>query len=405
MIKAYAFFNVPSIMKRKILFVISDPQESQDIAHLLGSARTLWDVTYARTGYECLKCLEEGACDVVVCEMRLPDRDGVDLLNEVLAKYPATTRIVLADLEERQTVAKCLGAAHQVLAKPYDAKRLKSALTRALETDAWTPGETARRLISQMTRLPSPPYIYFRVMRELRMFEPSLDNIGALISRDPVMSAKLLHAANSAALGLGMSVVNPAEAVMYLGLETTQALVLLSHTCSFYEQIEAPLFSVEQIWAHSIRAGQLAKKIAQSRKEEGALLEECFTAGLLHDMGKLILAANSPKQYREAMQLARAQNIPENDAERQVLGADHAEVGGCLLAGWGLPWLIVEAVAMHHEPRVNGKPEFSPLAAVHAANCLEHQVAGSSKPPAMDLNYLAAAGLSGELDKWKALAG
>jgi putative nucleotidyltransferase with HDIG domain len=242
-------------------------------------------------------------------------------------------------------------------------------------------------------------------MRELRMFEPSLDNIGALISRDPVMSAKLLHAANSAALGLGLAVVSPAEAVLYLGLERTQALVLLSHTCSFYEQIEAPLFSVEHIWSHSIRVGQLARKIAQSRKEDAELAEECFTAGLLHDMGKLILAANSPKQYREAMQLARAKNIPEWEAERQTLGADHAEVGGCLLAGWGLPWPIVEAVAMHHAPRVNGKPGFTPLAVVHAANALESKVAGDTKLPAIDAEYLAKAGIAQELEGWSALAG
>lgn len=390
-------------MKRTILFVIGDPQQTRDLSQLLADCRAPWEMTYVRTSAEALAHLQAHPCDLVVAAMSLPDRGGVELMNEIMERHTGAARMLLGDIEEREWVVQSLGTAHQVLLSPFDAWRLKAALARALESEPWVPGKIARKLIAEMKCLPSPPYIYFRVMREMRLPEPSVENIGTLISRDPVMSAKLLRAANSASMGLGMQVVSPVEAVMYLGLENTQGLVLLAHSCSFFEQIKAPFFSVDQVWNHSIRTGQLAQKIARARHEQTSLVDECFTAGLLHDMGKMILAANHTEKFRESMRLVRNSGLQENDAENQVFGTNHAEVGGCLLAGWGVPWPIVEAVALHHAPRVIGQPGFNALAAVHAANHIAR--IKEPHPPRVDMEFLKTCGLEGEFETWKALAG
>jgi HD-like signal output (HDOD) protein len=104
---------------------------------------------------------------------------------------------------------------------------------------------------------------------------------------------------NSAAFGLQRPVSSPAEAVMYLGIETTKSLVLLAHTYSHFERIPPAVFSVDQLWRHSLAVGRLARAIARAERVGEDVSDQSFTAGLLHDMGKLVLAANHPDLYAQ----------------------------------------------------------------------------------------------------------
>jgi HD-like signal output (HDOD) protein len=128
---------------------------------------------------------------------------------------------------------------------------------------------------------------------------------------------------------------------------------------------------------------------------------------LLHDIGKLLLAANLPEVYQEALDMAQTLVIPIPEAERNVIGASHAEIGGYLLGLWGLPQPVVDAVAFHHHPNQCPQKDFQPLTAVHVANALDRSKTTPGLPilnDEIDRDYLDQLGFSSRMEEWRALA-
>jgi HD-like signal output (HDOD) protein/CheY-like chemotaxis protein len=391
-------------MKRRILFV----GENQPLwlafrAHFSQNEGG-WVAEFARTGPEALAWILNSKFDAVFADVQLSDMTGVEFLDEIVRQRPKVLRIVLSDIFEVENTLKCIGKAHHHLVKPCDGPTVIRALNKALDQEAWLPSDTLQGLISQMPNLPSPPEMYFQIALEMQSPNASVETVGKLIARDPAIAAKVLQLANSAVFGLQLQVANPVEAVNYIGLETTKALVLLAHTFSSFEQVELSSFSIEALWRHSLRVGDFARRITLTENGDPNMAEEAFTAGLLHDLGKLLFAANLPQQFGEALEMARAQYRSLWEVESQVFGATHADVGACVLSVWGLPAQIVESVASHHHPlRLLTRP-FSPMTAVFAANILEHEAhpENTAMPQAgIDLTYLKDLGLSERADEWR----
>jgi putative nucleotidyltransferase with HDIG domain len=306
---------------------------------------------------------------------------------------------LLAHLTDKRGLLKCVGTAHQFIAKPCEAGRLQAALERAFTFDLWLPGESVRKLVGQLKKLPSPPELFFRIAQALDAAE-SLDTIGDLIGRDVAITAKLLQLVNSAAFGLGSRISDPQEAVLHLGLETTKSLILLAHCFSYFNDLKARDFSADELWQHSLRVSQLAAAIATAEKASVEVIEACRTAGLLHDLGKIGLAANLPKQFSEAVALSRAENVPLWEAETRVLGASHAEAGAALLATWGLVPELVEALALHHLPAQLVNHGFCPTTAVHVANEFD-RVLEKGAEPELDFRYIDELGLMDRIPIWR----
>ncbi len=342
--------------------------------------------------------------DAVVADQELPDLQGRPLLDEVARRHPQALRFLHSRLLPGLLRTQCVGAAHQLLAKPCSGKTLANALRRAFSFRAWLPWESVHQLLPGLVKMPSLPETYFAVVKELQSPYASAETVGELIGQDPMMTAKLLQLANSAAFGLQQEVANPVSAVMYLGLETTRSLILLAHAFSYFDQFDLVGFQLDRLWQHSLSVGQMARRITEAEGGSEEQLGVAYTAGLLHDLGKLVLAANLPAPFSEALQRATAEGRPGWEIEREVLGASHAEVGAALLAVWGLPAPILEAVAHHHNPTRLLADSFCPLAAVHAANVIAHeqQPGPDGLRRVVDLNYLASLGLAVKLEHWRA---
>jgi HD-like signal output (HDOD) protein len=137
------------------------------------------------------------------------------------------------------------------------------------------------------------------------------------------------------------------------------------------------------------------------------MMGDAYIAGLLHDVGKLILVDHFPDEHKEIIELAKNENIPLNDAETQVLGASHAEVGAYLLGLWCMTDPIVEAVAFHHNPQICLVKTFSPLTAVHVADVLGNADSNVNIPSAglsdMDAEYIDSIGLAGRIPIWQSI--
>ncbi|HXG47390.1 MAG TPA: HDOD domain-containing protein [Methylomirabilota bacterium] len=365
-----------------------------------------WRVEAAANAARALALLGRLPVGAVVCRPRLTDGPGDQLLDTILQRHPGVHRFLLADLTDRKAVGRCLGTAHLFLAEPCDAGRLRAALDRIEKLDLLFAHEAARTLVGQMERLPSPPATYFQIVRELQSPTASVERLGGLLAQDPPAAAKLLQVANSAALGLPREVTDPADAVLCLGFETTKSLVLLAHTYSHFDRVQAGDFSVEGWCRHSLGTARAAQAIARAEGVEPEVASECYTAGLLHDLGSLLLAANRSDQFIHARRLARAERVPVWQAEQSVFGTTHAEVGAWLALMWGLPPGLVEAVALHHLPARLTRRQFSPLTAVHVANLFDHlQHQDKSDFLTPDAPYLAELGLNDRLEAWSEAAG
>lgn len=385
-----------------ILLVDGDAKYASRVAADL-ALESGWTVLTARNAAEGLAVVSKNAVAAVVSDLRLPGGSDALFLNEVMRRHPQCHRIVLSDLSDRQSLLKLIGTAHQFLAKPCDNRRLKAALDRVFQYEMWLPSERVRGLMAQMPKLPSPPQLFFRLVRELQNPDASMDDVISLITKDPAIAAKLLQIVNSAAFGLGQPVSDLSGAVFHLGVEMTKSVVLLAHCFAYFDGLKPTDFSAQQLWHHSLRVAQLARALA---REEGASpenIEEAYTAGLLHDLGKIALAANLPKHLTAAAEHQRASGCDMTEAENQVFGATHAEVGACLLAIWGLSPNIVETLVFHHHPVKLHQQDFGTLAAVHVANALEHALTDNTEPR-IDAAYLTDLGLLDHLPAWTDLA-
>jgi HD-like signal output (HDOD) protein len=335
--------------------------------------------------------------------MRMPRMNGAELLTEVMKRHPTIVRLILSGYADKDLILKCVGSTHQYLAKPCDTDSLKATITRASNLEDSFRNERLKTLVRQMKHLPSIPTLYTQVVKKISRPDTSVEEIGSLVGRDMSMTAQVLKLANSAFFGLQQQLSSPEEAVAYLGLDTIKSLVLSIHAFSQFEKAETGALKIESLWSHSLQVASTAKRISKLEGQDAKTAEEAFTAGLLHDIGKLVLAVNLPNEYAEAVRLAHT-GLELPLAEHQVFGFNHADVGGYLIGLWGLPVPVVEAVALHHCPSRATQPAFSPLTSVHAANVLEWERSNSANGtpgPQLDDNYLGLVGVSCRLLAWR----
>ncbi len=389
---------------KTIVLVDDDPKMGERLSRLLKPLESEWKMVNVGSGQEALTTLAAQQCDLIMTDLRMPGKDGVQLLEEVKKGYPHVVRILLTEPSDQEAALGPAGSVHQCLPKSSPLKVFQSTVTRACAIQDLLSNAVLLKLVSGMHTLPSLPTLYREVMQELQSPDASIDKIGQIIAKDPGMLTKMLQVVNSPFYGLSRRISSATQAVALLGLETIKSLVLSMKVFSQFESSAQTFFSLDILWNHGMITGRYARMIA---KEQGAgarsMEEDAFTAGLLHDVGLLVLATNTPDQYTETLALMN-QGIAEWEAERQVLGATHAEVGGYLLGTWGLSDPIVEAVAFHHDPGRSAGHTFSPLAAVHIANVLEEQAASIDGPSIVaDMDYLRACGLEPDMSKWDTL--
>ncbi len=391
-------------MKKRILFVEDNPLLRQMYLMMMEGEGDFWEPVAAADARQALRLMEQCPFEVVVSDMRMPGMDGIELMGVVRQLYPRSSRIILSGLSDQAEIARSLDSTHQFLAKPFDVKTLKATLSRLGGLDAYLKDEKLQALVGQMRVLPSFPAVYHEIMKELGGEDPSLERLAQIIDEDPSMTAKLLQISNSAAGGRATKATSPFEAVQFVGLSVVRSLALSAHIFRSFEHIKLKEFSITHLWDHTVRTGVLARTIMQVERADPADAEEAHIAGMLHDVGKLMLADSMPGRFQQSLALADERGLPSEQAELEVFGANHAGAAAYLLSLWGLPVTIVEAVACHHSPSSSDLIALSPLTAVHVADALEHEFSQDDQPvkaPTLDHSYLSAVGVEARLDTWR----
>jgi HD-like signal output (HDOD) protein/ActR/RegA family two-component response regulator len=391
---------------RHILFVDDDCDLLDGLRDALRSRRREWRMTFVACGEAALSVLESEPVDVVVSDLRMPGMDGAALLTQVARIQPDAVRIVLSGHADPETIGRVAAVAHRILVKPSPIEVVAGVIERSCVLLDVTGEVQLIRAAAGACVLPSPSATYIEMAELLARMDATTDQVAAVVERDIAMSAKVLQLANSAYFGPREPVSSLRDAVALLGHETLRALVLSVEAFQRFEvPASIPGFSLEAVQQRSLQVGRLAHKLSQGSPEA----DDAFAAGLLLDVGLLVLAAHASGCLAEDLIAAERAGRPVHDIELERHGITHAEIGAHLLALWGLPHTIVEAVAHHHRPLRSPAPCFDAIATVHIADAL---VADSEAGPReghtglsrIDLDYVDRIGVTGRIAEWQQLA-
>lgn len=240
-------------------------------------------------------------------------------------------------------------------------------------------------LVTGDDQLASLPDIFYKLNAAIEDPDCTFDDIGEIISIDPSLTARLLRIVNSAFYGFSTQVETVTHALTIIGTDQLAQLVLATSVMNQFKGIPSDLVDMDSFWRHSISAGLAARSIAALSGEYN--VERFFVAGLLHDVGRLVLCIKAPDETRAIFAKAEASGKLLYLEEQEILGFDHAELGGELLKSWRLPARLVEAVSFHHVP---GKSKNHPeeTAAVNLADAIAYSMklgsSGETVVPPMD---------------------
>lgn len=385
--------------KKRILFVDDEAPVLESLKNLLRKYRTVWEMVFASSGAEALELLALVPCDVVVADMRMPGMDGAALLTEVKLRYPATVRLMLSGHSDRDAIVRSLPVAHQYLSKPCDADVLRGVIERTCALQNRLNNPVVRTIVGRLAHLPSAPQIYWDLTALLERDDVSLAKLAQVAEQDPAMVAKLLQLVNSAYFGLARRVTSVEQALTYLGVQLVKSLTLSLQVFGAKPALTSAL-SVERLQQTSLWTGRVARRIAGTT----SFAEDAFTAGLLRDLGRIILAASLPDQFARVEAVCAESQRPLAEVESEIFGSSHADVGAYLLGVWGLPVAIIEAVAYHHEPGQAAPESVSLVRAVHIADALVEWASrggtDAEASGALDVEFLERTGGMADLPAW-----
>jgi HD-like signal output (HDOD) protein len=253
--------------------------------------------------------------------------------------------------------------------------------------------ESLRKVVGRIGKLPAMPKTYGLLQAALAKPSVTAAEIGDIVNADAAIASKVLQITNSAFFRLRKPMVRIKDAVTYLGFATVRNLVLSAEIFSKWRPAKG-LSDVdpERLQNHAQCTAAACKALAGGR----ASPDDAWLAGLLHDIGYWILVQECPQDLASALELARAESLPLLECERRITGATHAEIGAYLLGLWGLPYAVVEAVALHHTPKAvtpHGYDLVGALAVSHAL--VDPANAFAILPPlkpdhSVDADYLAS---------------
>jgi len=228
---------------------------------------------------------------------------------------------------------------------------------------------TIESMISESSKLISFPNVAIRVNSMVNDPDVTAKEIGKVISHDPALTAALLKVANSPFFGFSREVDTISRAVTLLGAKQVRDLTLATSAANAFKGIPNELLSMDDFWYHSLCCALIAQELADLSKVKKK--ESVFIAGLLHDIGQLVIFNNQPELAKESLSLVLddPQELELYQAEQRIMGFDHAQVGQALALSWGLPENLLACIAFHHEPSTASNYQ-AEVAIIHIANSI-----------------------------------
>lgn len=357
--------------RSSVLFVDDEANLLSALRRALSGQRHDWDMHFVDGGEAALEMMATTAVDVVVSDMRMPGMDGAQLLAAVRERHPGTARIVLSGHADMGAVVAAVGPAQQYLAKPCEPQTLISTIQLVLSLRHLVTDDRLQALLGAVESLPKPPAIYHELVAAVSDPNASMAGVVDIVERDVATSTEVLKLVNSAFFSLPVEVESVGRAVNLLGLETIQAVALAGAVFRPSEHALPAALDVDELRRHGMRTGNLAKRIGRDEGWPIESLNHALLAGMLHEVGLLVLAAQNPEGL---LVLGRGRTADAEVAELTAFGCTVAQASAYLLGLWGFPDQVVQAIAT----RRSGLGDVPPTALARALDVAAHVAAGES---------------------------
>lgn len=392
--------------KHKILFLGFIKDSNGDFNRIKGALNNRWHLESIEDPETLDKRIEELKVDVIICKGNSPHQNELEYLKQVSEHCAGAIRILIADPNDKDVMMKAAEYAHRIVPPTIDADALENMLNNSLSLHGLLANPEIRNRISSIKSLPSSPELYKQITIELSSKNASIKTISDLVSQDISITTKLLQLVNSAYFGLQNQVDSTFNAINFLGLDTVKSIVFAA---GVFEQFNVPNilgYSIESIYNNSINVAAKARLIAQVLATDTINKDNILMAGLLHDVGKLMMLGFFQKELKEVVNLTIEKKINFYQAQKEIMGTSDAEIGAYLLSLWGIPDPILEAIAYHYKPSIIEKPEINLLTLIHLAYAISRDEKDKVKDEnnsAVDIKYLSSIGLYDYLQNLRTL--
>jgi putative nucleotidyltransferase with HDIG domain len=227
-------------------------------------------------------------------------------------------------------------------------------------------------ILRDIRTLPTLPHVAMQLMQQSESANSSMAEVAAIVERDPSVTTRLLKLVNSPFFGIRNEVASVHQALILIGMNNLRSLVLSTSVMDLFDQRgQVGGFDRANLWRHSVATGVIARFIA--RETRGMDPDIAFTAGLIHDIGKVIIDRYLHPEFIKIVNLIEKQDYSMRYAERSVLGVTHNEIGMHLAMHWNLPEVLQECVAYHHEPmEATNYPQAAAIITI--ANQMAHEL-------------------------------
>jgi putative nucleotidyltransferase with HDIG domain len=388
-----------------VLFVDADRRVHQSLRRIVVARNLPFDLFSATSSAQARQILSARICDVIVSDANLPDMEGSGLLAQVQERWPMSLRILMTEEGGMRVISSLLASAHQLLTKPATPECLLNTILAALRLRFLLMDSRLREIVHRLEHLPVVPAVYTALTRELQRENCSNQSVAEIVSRDMSLTTAILKVVNTPFFGLSRRVDEPLQAVNILGANLVRGLVLSEGVLRPQDPDMYPGFNTEQLWGHCLLTARCCRAVMRQECPTGPAVEDAFLAGLLHDVGKIVLAEGCPEDYVGILKESQARNVPLALVEAETLGVTHAQIGAYLLGLWGFSESVVIAIAQHHGP-VPGSPLSLLSAVLHVVDVSLHDCyvrASRYAPHDLEEQLLDLAGGTDTLQQWKTL--
>lgn len=229
----------------------------------------------------------------------------------------------------------------------------------------------AERIVTNVLKVAALPAVAIKFSEAIKNPLTSNQDLENIVSEDSALAAKVLMVANSALFNFPSKIDTISKAVTIIGQKQLSEIILSCSIVAMFKDIPQDVIDMDMFWRHSIAVATAARILSASRRDQN--IEKYFTAGLLHDVGKLIIFVEAPKYALEVITKCAETNELMHKVEKTVLGFDHAKLGAMLLKKWKLPEDIISSVYYHHMPSVSSGDIVSP-SIIHIADIISHSL-------------------------------
>lgn len=358
-------------MKRHLLVVNSDGQVRTSFIPFCAEYGDNWCISFCHCAAAAIDVCKANKVDAVISDVNEDKFSVIKFLADLKEQSPDTLRSIYLEKNQFSKYLNSIGLVNAFVDKESSHGELDNILERSISLHHMLNEQDKTCLISAKD-LPSIPSTYAKLLKLLNQENTGMNEVAQLIERDPAMTAKVLQIVNSSFFALRREINSAKDAVIFLGLETLKGLVMSQQLFRRFANKGIAENLLDELWNHSLLTAYIARHIVRLENGSRYDMDAAFTAGILHDVGKLLMLEQLPPTYYQYASSIVRDNQESIKVEKMIFNTSHSALGASLLRKWGLSDFLLEPIAHHHRPLWYHN-RFSNVIAVHVADCLAHE--------------------------------